>query len=127
MEFICIDSEGELIQATVAKTLVRIFNPLMHEGNIYTISKFVTEQNLGNDRATFHKCRIAMQFATRVKEVHGHEIPSQAFTFVSIEDIIHGNVDNEYYIDVIGVITQFQEYEEIKGYKKICIDQMDEQ
>ncbi|XP_074264657.1 uncharacterized protein LOC141587123 [Silene latifolia] len=127
MEFICIDSEGELIQATVANTLVRIFKPLMHEGKIYTISKFLTEKNLGKDRATFHKCRIAMQFTTRVKEVFGHEIPTQAFTFVSIEDIIHGNVEDEYYIDVIGVITQFHEFEEKKGYKKMCIDLMDEQ
>ncbi|XP_074289496.1 uncharacterized protein LOC141614648 [Silene latifolia] len=127
MEFICIDSEGELIQVTVANTLVRIFKPMMHEGKIYTISKFLTENNIGKDRATFHKCRIVMQFTTRVKEVDGHEIPSQAFTFVSIEDIIHGNVENEYYIDVIGVLTQFHEFEEIKGYKKLCIDLMDEQ
>ncbi|XP_074288487.1 uncharacterized protein LOC141613643 [Silene latifolia] len=116
MEFICIDSEGEVIQVTVANTLVRIFKPMMHEGKIYTISKFLTEKNIGKDRATFHKCRIVMQFTTRVKEVDGHEIPSQAFTFVSIEDIIHGNVKNEYY-----------KYEEIKGYKKLCIDLMDEQ
>ncbi|XP_074297636.1 replication factor A protein 1-like [Silene latifolia] len=118
MEFICIDSQGEIIQATVAKTLVRIFKPLMHEGKIYKISKFVTEQNLGNDRATFHNCRIAMQFTTKVEQVHAQDIPTQACRFVSIEDIIHGNVPNEYYIDVIGLLTQLHEGDERKGYKQ---------
>lgn len=99
MELICVDIDGILIQVSIKQGVVRIFDPLIKEGRTYKFAKFVTEPNIGVERATFHNSRINFQFSTKVKEVVENEnIPTQVNSFVSFEDIINGNVNNEYYI-----------------------------
>ncbi|XP_074298281.1 uncharacterized protein LOC141629128 [Silene latifolia] len=76
VELILVDQNGDIIQATIKKKLVKLFLELLNEGDTYKIRKFgITSNKLGYDMSTYHSCKIWFEYSTRVVPVTIADIP----------------------------------------------------
>ncbi|XP_074318384.1 uncharacterized protein LOC141655192 [Silene latifolia] len=103
VELILADQNGDTIQATIKKSLVKIFLEVLNEGDTYKIRKFNTSFNrLGYDMATYHLCKIWFEYSTKVIPVPIPDIPHTVHTFYTFKDFAMGAMPDKLYVDVIG-------------------------
>ncbi|XP_074293655.1 uncharacterized protein LOC141620767 [Silene latifolia] len=103
VELILADQNGDTIQATIKKNLVKIFLEVLNEGDTYKIRKFNTSSNrLGYDMATYHQCKIWFEYSTKVIPAPIPDIPHTVHTFYTFKDFAMGAMPDKLYVDVIG-------------------------
>nr|AFK36314.1 unknown [Lotus japonicus] len=126
MELVLMDSKGCQIHASVRKTLVYRFHPLLTEGRVYQISYFGVGDNLGDFRTTTHQFKINFHIHTKVKEIGNCPITKSPYSFISLSEIMFNDPDPSYLMDIIGILTGSsgeQEYEKDgKIQKRVTIE-----
>ncbi|KAL2892980.1 Replication protein A 70 kDa DNA-binding subunit D [Bienertia sinuspersici] len=58
IEIVIVDEKGDKIQASVKRSLLLRFGPILHEGRVYSISKFGVGQSSGNYRPAKHAYKM---------------------------------------------------------------------
>ncbi|XP_056691759.1 replication factor A protein 1-like [Spinacia oleracea] len=96
---------GDKIQATIKKSLLRTFQPLLKEGEIYTISNYRVGKNSGEYKPTGHPYKINFVILTRVNVLHAANIPTYGFDLVPFDAIIPNGLDSTCLVDVIGYLS----------------------
>ncbi|KAL6548455.1 hypothetical protein OROGR_008876 [Orobanche gracilis] len=126
MELVLMDFKGCKIHASVRKTLVYRFKPLLTEGHVYQISYFGVGDNVGDFRTTSHQFKINFHIHTIVKEITNTPITKSPYSFKSLSEIMFNDPDSSYLIDIIGILTGSsgeQEFEKDgKVQKKVTIE-----
>ncbi|XP_074297451.1 uncharacterized protein LOC141628178 [Silene latifolia] len=113
VELILADQNGDTIQATIKKSLVKIFLEVLNEGDTYKIRKFNTSSNrLGYDMATFHLCKIWFEYSTRVIPVLIPDIPNFVLTFYTFKDFAMGAMPDKLYVVFGEYVEQMTKIEE---------------
>ncbi|KAL6534867.1 hypothetical protein OROGR_013542 [Orobanche gracilis] len=126
MELVLMDSKGCKIHASVRKTLVYRFKPLLTEGHVYQISYFGVGDNVGDFRTTSHQFKINFHIHTIVKEITNTPITKSLYSFKPLSEIMFNDPDSSYLIDIIGILTGSsgeQEFEKDgKVQKRVTIE-----
>ncbi|KAL6507514.1 hypothetical protein OROGR_023709 [Orobanche gracilis] len=125
MELVLMDSKGCKIHASVRRTLVYRFKPLITEGHVYQISYFGVGDNVGDFR-TSHQFKINFHIHTIVKEITNTPISKSPYSFKPLSEIMFNDPDSSYLIDIIGILTGSsgeQEFEKDgKVQKRVTIE-----
>nr|XP_043611795.1 uncharacterized protein LOC122583458 [Erigeron canadensis] len=102
------DEQSNKIQATIKRNLVSMFDMLLEEGSVKTISNFGVTNNSGRFLLIHHPCKINFYRHTSVKAcaVTDFVPDTQIFSFMSFNDILSRNLDSIYAFDVIGELIQ---------------------
>ncbi|XP_074293621.1 uncharacterized protein LOC141620719 [Silene latifolia] len=106
IELLFVDSENEVIQATIRKQLISHFGSQLSVGEVYTICNLTVDNNTGLDKATPHPYRLKFEYSTKVHSTSDPAIPISLYRFASFNDILDGKVPNTHYIDVIGKLYE---------------------
>ncbi|KAL6521484.1 hypothetical protein OROGR_018053 [Orobanche gracilis] len=126
MELVLMDSKGCKIHASVRRTLVYRFKPLITEGHVYQISYFGVGDNVGDFRTTSHQFKINFHIHTIVKEITNTPITKSPYSFKPLSEIMFNDPDSSYLIDIIGILTGTsgeQEFEKDgKVQKRVTIE-----
>ncbi|KAJ1416126.1 hypothetical protein SESBI_17647 [Sesbania bispinosa] len=132
LEMVLCDERGGEIHTVVRRTLVYKFQSTLIEGAAYTISNFGVGENSGEFKYSMHLYKVNFEYHTKVVLMRDCTIPRFQFSFVSLADIMAPSFDNNYLVDVMGVLTGIgteKEYErnrmnvmelEIDGSKIEC-------
>ncbi|XP_056691757.1 uncharacterized protein [Spinacia oleracea] len=96
---------GDKIQATIKKSLLRTFQPVLNEGEICTISNYRVGKNSGEYKPTDHPYKINFVLLTRVNVLHAANIPTYGFDLVPFDAIISNGLDSTCLVDVIGYLS----------------------
>ncbi|KAL6538112.1 hypothetical protein OROGR_012100 [Orobanche gracilis] len=126
MELVLMDSKGCKIHASVRRTLVYRFKPLITEGHVYQISYFVVGDNVGDFRTTSHQFKINFHIHTIVKEITNTPITKSPYSFKPLSEIMFNDPDSSYLIDIIGILTGSSGEQEFdkdgKVHKRVTIE-----
>ncbi|KAL6553703.1 hypothetical protein OROGR_007545 [Orobanche gracilis] len=126
VELVLMDSKGCRIHASVRKTLVYRFKPLLTEGHVYQISYFGVGDNVGDFGTTSHQFKINFHIHTIVKEITNTPITKSPYSFKPLSEIMFNDPDSSYLIDIIGILTGSsgeQEFEKDgKVQKRVTIE-----
>ncbi|KAL6553700.1 hypothetical protein OROGR_007542 [Orobanche gracilis] len=98
VELVLLDSKGCKIHASVRKTLVYRFKPLLTEGHVYQISYFGVGDNVGDFRTTSHQFKINFHIHTIVKEITNTPITKSPYSFKPLSEIMFNDPDSSYLI-----------------------------
>ncbi|WJX79767.1 hypothetical protein P8452_62855 [Trifolium repens] len=105
IEMVLMDSEGAKIHATVRKTLIYKFKDDLREGKVYAFENMGVATNGGAYRTTNHRYKLNFQFTSIVQILSNQDIVMSPFNFTPIATIVGGSYDNDYLVDVIGMLT----------------------
>ncbi|KAK9740113.1 hypothetical protein RND81_03G012500 [Saponaria officinalis] len=105
IELLLLDTQNNIVQATVRKQLVSFFASKMVVGKTYNIRNLTVGNNTGLDRATPNPCRLRFEFSSKVQETSDTSIPVHGYRFAKFDDIINGIVPTTHYIGII--LTDF--------------------
>ncbi|KAL6561955.1 hypothetical protein OROGR_002962 [Orobanche gracilis] len=126
MELVLMDSKGCKIHASVRKTLVYRFKPLLTEGHVYQISYFSVGDNISDFRTTAHQFKINFHIHTIVNEITNTSITKSPYSFKPLSEIMFNDPNSSYLIDIIGILTGSsgeQEFEKDgKVQKRVTIE-----
>ena len=92
------------MHATVRKILVYKFNPLISEGQVYTMAYFGVGGNTGNFHTTRHEFRLNFQLRTTVRPSKTESIPIYGLKLVPFDEIIQADGD---FPHVVGIFILF--------------------
>ena len=92
------------MHATVKKTLVYKFKPLILEGQVYIMAYFGVGKNIGNFYTTRHEFRLNFQIRTTVRPSETEYIPIYGLKLVSFEEILQADGDFPY---LVGIFILF--------------------
>ncbi|XP_056683565.1 uncharacterized protein [Spinacia oleracea] len=84
IDMVLLDAKGDKIQATIKKSLLRTFQPLLNEGELYTISNYRVGKSSGEYKPTGHPYKINFVILTRVNVLHAANIPTYGFDLVPL-------------------------------------------
>ncbi|CAI8620001.1 unnamed protein product [Vicia faba] len=104
MEMVLMDDKGDKIQASVRKALLPRFENKIKEGSSYNFKSFCVVANTGAFRTTKHQFKLNLQNGTIITYVGTGMITLSPYSFVYFIDIL-GNIDMDYLIDVIGILS----------------------
>lgn len=105
VQMVLIDAEGQRIEATIIKSLIRKLFGEIVEGNICKITYFSVVPNLGVYKAAKHEFKIIFNSRTKIVPEESDLIPLYGFDFMNSAEIAHTNGESENLIDVIGLVT----------------------
>ncbi|XP_056686069.1 replication protein A 70 kDa DNA-binding subunit C [Spinacia oleracea] len=105
IDMVLLDAKGDKIQATIKKSLLRTFQPLLNEGELYTISNYRVGKNSGEYKPTGHPYKINFVLLIRVNVLHAANIPTYGFDLVPFDAIISNGLDSTCLVDVIGYLS----------------------
>ncbi|KAL2907168.1 Replication protein A 70 kDa DNA-binding subunit, partial [Bienertia sinuspersici] len=94
IEMVLMDEKGSKISATVKKSHVDKFSPLLLENEYRIITNFGVGQNTGSYKTTEHPYKIIFFFSTAVQSCEDLRIPRYGFSFVSYDDIMSNKLDD---------------------------------
>ncbi|WOH00739.1 hypothetical protein DCAR_0520113 [Daucus carota subsp. sativus] len=103
-----LDQKENSIEAYINPRLVRKFQPLLHQGEMYSLSNFtvaVYTQDM-TQRASTNPYYILFREESEIQkiDVDDRAIPRYAFDFVLFKHIRHIKQDNNILIDIVGLI-----------------------
>ncbi|WOH04056.1 hypothetical protein DCAR_0623461 [Daucus carota subsp. sativus] len=103
-----LDQKENSIEAYINPRLVRKFQPLLHQGEMYSLSNFtvaVYTQHM-TQRASTNPYYILLREESEIQKIHVDDraIPRYAFDFVLFKHIRHIKQDNNILIDIVGLI-----------------------
>ncbi|KAL2927336.1 Replication protein A 70 kDa DNA-binding subunit B [Bienertia sinuspersici] len=93
------------------RSLLLKFGPILHEGSVYSISRFGVGQPSGDYRPTKHAYKINFLSTTIVEQLNELDMPISAYKFVCFRDILSNKLDDKYLVDVIGGVTEVSKLE----------------
>ncbi|XP_057445901.1 replication protein A 70 kDa DNA-binding subunit B-like [Lotus japonicus] len=96
MELVFMDAKGCKIHATVRKSLLYRFQPLITEGRVYQISYFSVGENGGEFRTTMHTYKINFEMHTTVRLATNTLITMSPYSFTPLSDIRFNVLDSSY-------------------------------
>ncbi|WJX51760.1 hypothetical protein P8452_37926 [Trifolium repens] len=102
---VLMDSEGAKIHATVRKTLIYNFKDDLREGKVYAFENMGVATNGGAYRTTNHRYKLNFQFTSIVQSLSNQDIVMSPFNFTPTATMVGGSYDNDYLVDVIGMLT----------------------
>ncbi|KAF7807451.1 replication protein A 70 kDa DNA-binding subunit C-like [Senna tora] len=116
---------GFKISAHVKSTFAMKFRSLLKEGSVYIMSQF----NVGSNSGGFHA--VNHQYTRVAATEDDGEINRYGFSFVTAQDILSANLEQQVLVDIIGrVITMslvHQSSETDAKFKRLTIEIEDEQ
>ncbi|KAK9755455.1 hypothetical protein RND81_01G026500 [Saponaria officinalis] len=104
IELLLVDTENNIVQATIRRQLISFFASKMVVGKTYNIRNLTVGNNTGLDRATPNPCRIRFEFSSKVQETSDTSIPVHGYWFAKFEDIINGIIPTTHYIVELPVM-----------------------
>ncbi|KAL2921030.1 Replication protein A 70 kDa DNA-binding subunit E [Bienertia sinuspersici] len=111
IEMVFVDEKGDKIQATVKRSLLLRFGSILHEGRVYSISRFGVGQQSGDYRPAKHAYKMNFLSTTTVEQLFELDIPISGYNFVCFRDILSNKLDDKYLVDVIGGVTEVSKLE----------------
>ncbi|XP_057452543.1 uncharacterized protein LOC130744368 [Lotus japonicus] len=97
--------QGQRIEATIRKSLIKKLFGEIVEGNIYRITYFAVVPNLGVYKAARHEFKIIFNSRTKIVPEESNLIPLYGFAFMNSAEISDTMGESEHLIDVIGLVT----------------------
>ena len=92
------------MHATVRKTLVYKFKPLISEGQVYIMAYFGVGGNTGYFCTTRHEFRLNFQLRTTVKPFETESIPIYGLKLVPFDEILQADGQFPY---LVGILNHF--------------------
>ncbi|XP_074278221.1 replication protein A 70 kDa DNA-binding subunit A-like [Silene latifolia] len=131
IEMILLDEKNDKIQASVKDKLIRVYRPLIHEGELYTISNFLVLENNDKLKTCKNKWKINFHRNTSVKDCPPIGIDKFGFEMVSFQNIFDQLPLPNVFIDIIGCLkgkspVEIVRDEDGKTTKKMTIKLRDE-
>ncbi|KAL6494609.1 hypothetical protein OROGR_031409 [Orobanche gracilis] len=96
---------GDKIHATVRRTHVYKFSPLLVEDRVYMLSYFIVDDCARDFRTTAHGYKIIFDFNSVVQTLTDVPITKSPYSFVSVSDIMFNDPDQTLLVDLIGILT----------------------
>ncbi|KAL6493899.1 hypothetical protein OROGR_031808 [Orobanche gracilis] len=121
-------TKGCKIHASVRRTLVYMFKPLLTEGHVYQISYFGVGDNIGDFRTTSYQFKINFHIHI-VKEITNTPITKSPYSFMPPSEIMFNDPDSSYLVDIIGILTGSsgeQEFEKDENVQKRVTIELDQ-
>ncbi|AES74184.2 animal RPA1 domain protein [Medicago truncatula] len=104
MELVLIDRKGDRIGASIRRTLIYKFKNQLQEGMVFTISSFNVASNIGSYRPSRNEYKLNFTINTKVKLSKTVLVPTNVYSFTPAPDVFNESYDNNYLVDVIGVM-----------------------
>lgn len=99
------DKTGTRIHATIGKTLIPKFKPILCEGKVYAFMNYVVAENSSRYKTTTSNYKLLIFNQTRICEVTDDNFPAHIYNFKSFEEIKKlKNTHEGQMFDVIGAI-----------------------
>ncbi|CAF1933661.1 hypothetical protein HID58_067967 [Brassica napus] len=131
IEMVLLDSNGDMIHATVNDDVVPIFESFLEEGDSKIFINFSLSQSCGSYRLTKYPYKIWLQATTRVGFCDDLPYRLTGFTPVNFREILDGSLSPEYLIDIIGQIVEVTHVEIVslsgKDTEKISLELKNEE
>ncbi|KAL6516286.1 hypothetical protein OROGR_019591 [Orobanche gracilis] len=93
LELVLMDAKGDKIHATVRRTHVYKFSPLLVEDRVYMLSYFIVDDCARDFRTTTHGYKIIFDFNSVVQTLTDVLITKSPNSFVSVSDIMFNDPD----------------------------------
>ncbi|XP_057419002.1 uncharacterized protein LOC130713232 [Lotus japonicus] len=119
MELVLMDAKGTKIHASVKKTLVYLFQPLLTGGRVYNISYFGVGENGGEFKTTSHPFKLNFHKHTSVRLETKIAISKSPYSCTPLSDIMFRDPDSSFLVDVIGILTGSSGEQEFEKNGKI--------
>ncbi|KEH43498.1 animal RPA1 domain protein [Medicago truncatula] len=123
MELVLMDRKGDRIGASIRRTLIYKFKEQLQEGMVFTISSFNVASNSGSYRPSRNEYKLNFTINTKVKLSKTVLVPTNVYSFTPAPDVFNESYDNNYLVDVIGVMIGVgveREYERDGTYRFKC-------
>ncbi|KEH19553.1 animal RPA1 domain protein [Medicago truncatula] len=123
MELVLMDRKGDRIGASIRRTLIYKFKEQLQEGMVFTISSFDVASNSGSYRPSRNEYKLNFTINTKVKLSKTVLVPTNVYSFTPAPDVFNESYDNNYLVDVIGVMIGVgveREYERDGTYRFKC-------
>ncbi|XP_039682987.1 replication protein A 70 kDa DNA-binding subunit-like [Medicago truncatula] len=104
MELVLMDRKGDQIGASIRRTLIYKFKEQLQEGMVFTISSFDVDSNSGSYRPSRNEYKLNFTINTKVKLSKTVLVPTNVYSFTPAPDVFNESYDNNYLVDVIGVM-----------------------
>ncbi|AES67838.2 DUF223 domain protein [Medicago truncatula] len=104
MELVIMDRKGDRIVASIRRTLVYKFKEQLQEGMVFTISSSNVVSNSGSYRPSHNEYKLNFTINTKVKLSKTVLVPTNVYSFTPAPDVFNESYDNNYLVDVIGVM-----------------------
>ncbi|KAI3950066.1 hypothetical protein MKW98_008511 [Papaver atlanticum] len=119
-------SQGDQLHGVVPKKIIWKFEPLLHEGVAYSLSKLNLAAEKKKLRPARNDKRAFFEWNTEVQALDSTavKIPRHKFSFTAFEEL-ESCAANTYLTDVVGVLTSLTTLQEIKranGQRSIMRD-----
>ncbi|KAJ1430742.1 Nucleic acid-binding, OB-fold [Sesbania bispinosa] len=105
IDMVLMDVEGGKIQASIPKPMMKKFKNTIMEGQVYTMMNFGVIRSAGNYRASKHEYKLLFSGKTRVFLAQSELIPLNGLSLVNTDDVAKTNVDSNYLINLVGLLT----------------------
>ncbi|KAJ1396506.1 Nucleic acid-binding, OB-fold [Sesbania bispinosa] len=117
LEIVLVDAEGERIQASIRKAMIRKFRDSIVEGVVYKMVYFsILESNVSEYRASFHPFKLLFQPRTRIIRTESEVIPRFGIQAKTSEELRETNGESDYMFDFIGLLTAVGEEKEFTKF-----------
>ncbi|XLR43276.1 hypothetical protein S83_027936 [Arachis hypogaea] len=99
------DLKGSRIHCTIPKSVVRLFRPILSEGQLYSISSFIVQKNNMWMKCSSLQYRITLLQRSMVVHIPQPLFTFQPFTFRSIASILQEErLDQNFLFDVLAEV-----------------------
>ncbi|AES97560.1 transmembrane protein, putative [Medicago truncatula] len=95
---------GDQIGASIRRTLIYKFKNQLQEGMVFTISSFNVASNSDLYRPSRKEYKLNFTINTKVKLSITILVPTNVYSFTPAPDVFNEFYDNNYLVDVIGVM-----------------------
>ncbi|AES87182.1 DUF223 domain protein [Medicago truncatula] len=96
---------GDRIGASTRRTLIYKSKEQLQEGMVFTISSFDVASNSGSYRPSRNEYKLNFTINTKVKLSKTVLVPTNVYSFTPASDVFNESYDNNFLVDVIGVMT----------------------
>ncbi|XP_026442598.1 replication protein A 70 kDa DNA-binding subunit A-like [Papaver somniferum] len=125
-DLLMIDENGDQLHGVVPKKIIWKFEPLLHEGVVYSLSKLSLAAEKKIFRPARNEKRAFFEWNTMVRALDSTDvkIPRHKFSFTAFEEL-ESCSSNTYLTDVVGVLTShttLQEINKANGQRSIMRD-----
>ncbi|AES64871.2 animal RPA1 domain protein [Medicago truncatula] len=104
MELVLMNRKGDRIGASIRRTLIYKFKEQLQEGMVFTISSFNVASNSGSYRPSCNEYKLDFTINTKVKLSKTVLVPTNVYSFTPAPHVFNESYDNNYLVDVIGVM-----------------------
>ncbi|KAJ1403514.1 Nucleic acid-binding, OB-fold [Sesbania bispinosa] len=121
VELVLTDAQGDKIQASLSRDVLKLRRLSMEEDGLYDISRAIVVPNEGKDRPTSYRLRLVFDMSTQIVKRTGRTYASLGLTPMSCIDIARKS-DTDFLMDKVGLLTSLSpEREYIKGQRDTTV------